>query len=48
MKKDLSIISNSIIQSEKKRKNKDKEINSRVRFCILIIYIENKILNLFY
>jgi len=29
MKKDLSIISNSIIQSEKKRKNKDKEINSR-------------------
>ncbi|ORY83359.1 cohesin complex subunit psm1 [Neocallimastix californiae] len=29
MKKDLSIISNSIIHSEKKRKNKEKEINSR-------------------
>ncbi|ORX45611.1 hypothetical protein BCR36DRAFT_585625 [Piromyces finnis] len=29
IKKDLSIISNSIIHSEKKRKNKEKEINSK-------------------
>jgi len=29
MKKDLSVISNSIIHSEKKKKNKEKEINSR-------------------
>jgi len=41
MKKDLSIISNSIIHSEKKRKNKEKEINSRVREHVLNKWIIN-------
>jgi len=43
MKKDLSIISNSIIHSEKKRKNKEKEINSRVitkQFKFIIYQID--------